>query len=86
VKMEMSKDPNLIHYYFGCSAEYPQYFLLIYMYRDKRPIKELIKVRNNGLYFHQDVFPNIRELISWFKEHLKDKKYQAFAKSYAIKK
>jgi len=60
--------------------------MLIYMYRDKKPIKELIKVKNTGLYFHDQVFSNIRELIAWFKGHCKEKDYQSFVKKYSIKK
>ena len=81
----MGKDPSLIHYFFGCSPKYPQYFMLIYMYRDKKPIKELIKVKSTGLNFHDQVFANIRELITWFKGHFKEKDYQSFVKKYSIK-
>ena len=49
-------------------------------------IKELIKVRNSGMYFHDQVFSNLRELISWFKIHFKDREYQAFVKKYSLKK
>lgn len=33
VKSEMGKDPSHIQYFFGASADYPQYFILIYMYK-----------------------------------------------------
>ena len=48
----MQNDSSHIYYYFGVSEDYPQYFLLIYMYKDKKPIRELIKVKSSGLYFH----------------------------------
>lgn len=82
----MQANNNNIYYYFACSPEYPQYFILIYMYKDKRPIKELIKVRSTGLYFHEQQFQNLKDLIIWFKEHLKEKEYQKYVKNYAIKK
>jgi len=69
----MLNDSSHIYYYFATSEEYPQHFLLIYMYKDKKPIRELVKVKNNGLYFHDQQFANIRDLIIWFKEHLKEK-------------
>jgi hypothetical protein len=56
------------------------------MYREKRPVKELIRVKPDGLYFHDQIFHSLRELISFFKEHLKDRKYQNYVKNTAIKK
>ena len=51
------------------------------MYKDKKPIKELIKVKSSGLYFHEQQFSNIKDLITWFKEHLKEKEYQKYVKN-----
>jgi len=56
------------------------------MYRDKKPIKELIKVKSSGLYFHEQAFANLRELIAWFKGHCKEKDYQSFVKKYSIRR
>lgn len=84
IKRDMSTDSSHIYYYFGVSEEFPQFFLLIYMYRDKKPIRELIKVKNSGLYFHDQQFSNARDLIAWFKEHLKEKEYQKYVKNMSI--
>lgn len=84
VKRDMSSDGGHIYYYFAVSEEYPQYFLLLYMYKEKRPIKELIKVRSSGLYFHDQQFSNVRDLIAWFKEHLKTKEYQKYVKNMNV--
>ncbi len=54
------------------------------MYKDKRPIRELIKVKSSGLYFHDQQFSNVRDLITWFKEHLKEKEYQKYVKNMNI--
>lgn len=86
VRTEAAREQSYIQYFFGCSPEYPQFFILVYMYREKKPVKELIRVKSDGLYFHDQVFRNIRELISFFKEHLKDRKYQSYVKSTALKK
>ena len=51
------------------------------MYREKKPIREFIKVKSSGLYFHEQQFANIRDLTTWFKEHLKEKEYQRYVKS-----
>lgn len=73
VKAEMNKDPSHIQYFFGASAEYPQFFIIVYMYKEKKPTKELLKIRNSGISFHDEQFPSLRELIVWFKEHLKER-------------
>ena len=39
IKSEMAKDPNRIQYFFGSSSDYPQYFILIYLYKEKKPTK-----------------------------------------------
>ena len=86
VKTDMARDLTHIHYFFGCHEDYPQFFILVYIYKDKKPIKELIKVRSMGLYFHGEQFQNVKDLIIWFKEHLKDREYQRYAKNTAIKR
>lgn len=35
----MLADSSHIYYYFAVSEDYPQFFLLIYMYKDKKPIR-----------------------------------------------
>ena len=67
IKKDLTTDSSHIYYYFGVSEEFPQFFLLIYMYKDKKPIRELIRVKSSGLYFHEQQFSNIRDLIAWFK-------------------
>ena len=81
VKRETSSDNSHIYYYFGVSEDYPQSILLIYMYKDKKPVKELIKVKSSGFYFHEQQFSTTRDLVAWFKEHLKEREYQKFVKS-----
>lgn len=66
-KSDMARDPSHIHYFFGCDPEYPLFIILVHIYRDKKTVKELIKVRSSGLAFHQQEFFNIRDLIGWFK-------------------
>lgn len=78
VRAEATKEQSYIQYFFGCSHEFPQFFVLVYMYKEKRPTKELIRVKSDGLYFHDQIFTSLRELIAYFKENLKDKKYQQY--------
>lgn len=51
------------------------------MFKDRNPIRELIKVRSSGFYFHDQQFSTTRDLIAWFKEHLKEKEYQKYVKN-----
>lgn len=56
----MTKDPSHIHYFFCTSSDYPQYFILVYMYKEKKPTRELVKVRSSGMHFHDKQFQNLR--------------------------
>ncbi len=38
-------------------------------------------MKSSGLYFHEQQFSTIRDLIAWFKEHLKEKEYQKYVKN-----
>jgi len=35
----MTKDPSHIQYFFGASPEYPQFFIIVYMYKERKPTK-----------------------------------------------
>lgn len=80
-RRETKQDSSHIYYYFGVSEEYPQFILLIYMFKDKNPTRELIKVRSSGFYFHDQQFSTTRDLIAWFKEHLKEREYQRYVRN-----
>lgn len=56
------------------------------MYKEKKPTKELIRVKNDGLHFHDQTFHSLREVISYFKENLKEKRYQSYARNTALRK
>lgn len=38
-------------------------------------IKEYIKVKPNGLFFHNYYFTSLQMLVSWFKENFKTPEY-----------
>jgi hypothetical protein len=52
VRQEANREQTYIQYFFGCTAEYPQFFVLVYLFRERKPTKELIRVKNDGLHFH----------------------------------
>lgn len=52
LKLERQKDNTIIHYYFGCSKELPEFITLLYIERDNKVVREHIKVKDDGLAFH----------------------------------
>jgi len=43
-------------------------------------IKELIKVKARGYFFHGQFFSNLNELINWFKKEFRTPEYQRYLK------
>ena len=54
---------------------FPQYVLLVYMPKDKI-IREYIKIKPKGMFFHEAYHPNVNYLIAWFKRHFAERTYQ----------
>ena len=77
VRAEKLAVPASIPYYFAVVPSYPQFIVLSYMPR-KTLIKEYIKVKPNGLFFHEKSFPNLSHLTAWFKRHYSEHEYQSF--------
>ena len=75
LRAEKKAAPSSIPYYFTITQHYPQFLVLCYLPRE-RIIKEFIKVKPKGLFFHESYHPNINFLISWFKRHYADNTYQ----------
>lgn len=76
LRAEKRLQPTSIPYYFTILPQYPQYFVLNYLPKD-RIVREYIKVKPKGLFFHDAYHPSINFLISWFKRHYSDKSYQS---------
>ena len=75
LKMEKREDPARIPYRFSILPTYPQYIVLGYVPKE-RVVKEFIKVRPRGFYFHEDNHAPFQKLINWFKENWRKEKYQ----------
>jgi hypothetical protein len=58
---------------------YPQHIVLAYVPRDK-VVKEFIKVRPKGFYFHDQSHAPFQTLINWFKDNWSSREYQRHAK------
>ena len=77
VRAEKQSNPSGIPYYFSILPSYPQYFVLCYMPR-KTVIKEYIKVKPKGLFFHEKFHANLNYLTAWFKRHYSEHEYQSY--------
>ncbi len=52
LEQEKEKSPALIPYKFTILPDYPQYIILGYITPTKKFIKEFIKVKSRGFFFH----------------------------------
>lgn len=77
---DKSEDNRRIPYYFGCFASSPHYIVLCYLLVRNEIIKEYIKVKPGGLFFHNLYFTTLSSLILWFKENFKNQDYQKYLK------
>lgn len=77
---DKKRDNKRIPYYIGCFESAPQYIVLCYMLSRNEVVKEYIKIKPNGLFFHNEYFPGLKTLIPWFKENFRSNEYQRYAK------
>jgi transcription elongation factor SPT6 len=81
IKHEKEENPKLIPYRFGFSFEAPQFLVLYYAPKDLNVTTEYIKVKPNGLSFHDQNFGNLATLISWFKSNYTKPEYHKYLKT-----
>ena len=43
-------------------------------------MREFIKVKHKGFYFHDKYFQGMNQLIGWYKEHYNEPQYRKYAK------
>jgi transcription elongation factor SPT6 len=79
LEQEKAEDTAKIPYKFTIVETYPQYVVLGYIPRNSM-IKELIKVKARGFFFHHQYFSNLNELINWFKKEFRSPDYQRYLK------
>lgn len=48
------------------------------MPKESKFVKELIRVKDTGLMFHDQSFDNLKELTNWFKTNFTQKDYQKY--------
>lgn len=72
---EKKKSSQRIPYFFSFTDEKPLFLILTYI-PDKMEIKhELIRLKAEGLFFHNKNFFNLDELINYYKSSFKSKEY-----------
>lgn len=59
--------------------EYPQHVVLMYQPKDK-VVKEYIRVKPRGFYFHDKLHQTFIATINWFKENQRTRDYQRHLK------
>lgn len=67
LKNEKNIDRTKIPYRFAILPQYQQHVVLAYLPKDK-VVKEFIKVRPKGFYFHDQNLVPFVTLVNWFKE------------------
>jgi len=75
LKSEKASDKTRIPYRFAILPQYPQHVVLAYVPREK-VVKEFIKVRPKGYFFHEQNLTPFLNLVNWFKETWSSKDYQ----------
>ena len=75
LKEEKKEAPQRIPYRFAILPQYPQHVVLGYVPKEK-VLKEFIKVRPKGFYFHDQNLVPFQMLINWFKDNWRTHDYQ----------
>lgn len=74
---EKEQDSSRIPYKFTVLEKYPQYIVLAYIPK-KDIVKEFIKVKPRGYFFHHQYHYPFQNMINWFKEQFRTKEYQRY--------
>lgn len=79
LEVEKRDSPNVIPYKFAILENYPGHIVLCYIPRTSL-VREFIKVKANGYWFHQKFQTSVQALISYFKANFKDSEYRKYVK------
>jgi len=80
LKEEKNINKSYTPYLFTILSEFPQYILMGYCPKTGQVVKEYIKVKPNGYFFHNEFFPNLEELSIWFKRNYATESYRDYLK------
>ena len=77
LEKEKREDSSKIPYKFTILEKYPQHIILGYIPKDKM-VKEYIKIKPRGYFFHHQYHFPFTSLINWFKQEFRNKDYQRY--------
>jgi len=79
LELEKKDNASVIPYKFAILENYPQHVVLCYIPRANM-VREFVKVKPNGYWFHQKAHTSVQALTAWFKQNFKDSEYRKYAK------
>lgn len=85
LKKEKAEEQQKIPYRLTLHDGYPQYLILGYIPKDAL-VKEFIKVKPRGFFFHHQYFTTIPELLNWFKAQFRSPEYQRYLRKVSAPK
>lgn len=80
LKSDKMKDPMIIHYLFTINSAFPQFIILAYIPKPNYVTKEYIKVKPNGLFFHNEYMFDLNEVAKYFKENFSKDSYKSYVR------
>lgn len=80
IKEEKNVCKNIIVYYFTILSEFPLFIVMGHSAKAGSVVKEYIRVKPNGFYFHNSYFSSIEELSNWFKKNYFSETYRDYVK------
>jgi transcription elongation factor SPT6 len=84
LKQDKLKDPMIIHYVFTISKSYPQFIILAYTPKPSQVIKEFMKVKPRGLFFHDNYFNDLNDVAKYFKDNYSKEDYKNYVRKVKI--
>lgn len=79
VEVEKKDNERVIPYKFAILENYPQHIVLVYIPR-QNAVREFIKVKPSGYWFHKKSFTSVHALVNYFKQNFKDTEYRKYVK------
>lgn len=77
VENEKQNEPQRIPYHFSVLPKYPQYVILCYIPK-REIVREFIKVKPRGYFFHHQYHYPFQNMINWFKQNFRERDYQRY--------
>ena len=79
LETEKAEDASRIPYRFTILDKYPQYVIMAYIPK-KELIREFIKIKPRGYFFHHQYHYPFQNMINWFKQEFRSRDYQRYVR------